>query len=252
LETLAADGSIVTTAFFLLAWVVATLAAIRILEMSATLADRWMSDQEPPEEGKARGLFLRLPLILCWVFSLSFLWTGHWFDRFVTDSAQQVGFNWSQRLFGTGGGVPAAGAETICWVWMALLLSLVASRFSVRLAGAQFSALSLASEGYRLDRIFVAMGSGLIQALYQIQGFSAKVANHFSEKASSANTRVLFAIRGLDQALHGLLERSVFAVFRVSSKAVQLLQSGSIQVYFLFTVGFTLALLLHFWSRLNP
>jgi hypothetical protein len=60
-----------------------------------------------------------------------------------------------------------------------------------------------------------------------------------------------FAVGQVDRKLVTLLDRVARESVEIPAKALQLIQSGSVQLYLLFTVGFTIAMLLHFWSHMK-
>jgi hypothetical protein len=58
-------------------------------------------------------------------------------------------------------------------------------------------------------------------------------------------------VSSLDHGVRERLDHVLRILVDAPAKAVQLMHSGAMQLYLLFAVGFSLALLLHFWGRIQ-
>ena len=62
---------------------------------------------------------------------------------------------------------------------------------------------------------------------------------------------MIASVASMDRWTRGRMDALTRAGVDIPAKALQLLVGGSVQTYLLFTIGFTLALLLHFWNHIN-
>jgi hypothetical protein len=141
---------------------------------------------------------------------------------------------------------------TALWGWMLALVILVAAGVPESLAKMQLRFLSIPADGYGLSRLMggvLAFGVAAVDRVTAVhRDFIARrlfrvALRGFSWACATVARADRWVLERLDRLIRGLVE--------VPAKGLQLMQSGSIQFYILFTVGFTLAMLLHFMSQLS-
>jgi len=142
--------------------------------------------------------------------------------------------------------------HTALWGWMLALVVLVAAGTPDSLAKRQLRFLSVPAEGYGLSRLMEGVLSFAVTVVERVTALHREfVARRLFQVCLRGFSWGSAAIARVDRWILDRLDRVMRELVEVPAKGLQLMQSGSIQFYILFTVGFTLALLLHFISQLK-
>ncbi len=234
-----------------MAWVVLSLAAMRVVALRPAAISQDVSELLRISEDTSPSWRIS-PLAIAVLMSIAVLWTGGLTGPLSPADAAPWGPDWSTQLFGTGPGSSDSAIHTALWGWMLALVVLVAAGAPESLAKMQLNFLSVPADGYGLSRL---MGGVLSFAVAVVERVTAihrdLVARRLFQAGLRSLTWLCAAIARADRWILDRLDRACRELVEVPAKGLQLMQSGSIQFYILFTVGFTLALLLHFISQLK-
>lgn len=233
-------------------WILIALAMMRVMALQvsevpeATVEFLGVANQASPLSRLA-------PLAVSVVLSLAILWNGDAMGPLSANEAGSIGPNWSFQLFGSNGSLPAGSLQTGLWIWMMVLVLTVAAGTPQALAKASFRYLSIPAEGYHLPQFVSLLLVGGVVAVDRVSSISGRfLAPVFIHAPARILSRVSQVFSRWDRWTIALLDQFVRYLIDVPAKGLQLMHSGSIQLYILFTVGFTLAMLLHFISQLRP
>jgi len=227
-----------------LAWLMLAFAAQTLLASP--------SQRLAPRELRTPALWKVIPATVLLVFSLSIFWVGDFQGGFAANPGQALGPAWALQLFGGSSEAASQTAQLILWAWMATLVVFVLLGVPEKILKSGALSWEVAAQGFRV-RPFVSFGLGRLMRSFE--WLERTVWNRFLTRATEAQRWALEGASGsvvrVDRWLVSQIERGSQLLVDVPAKALQLLQSGSMQAYLLFTVGFVLLLLLHFWGHLG-
>ncbi len=184
--------------------------------------------------------------------SSSLLWSGSFHGAFAPDSLQAIGPAVALEIFS---GPAPSGSTTlglVHWAWTLVLLLVCVFRLPARIAESSALRWGVAGEGFRLAEFSGRAVDRLCRAYFIVAGLAKK---RLATRAAAAPEAWLatFSARvsSLDHGVRERLDHVLRILVDAPAKAVQLMHSGAMQLYLLFAVGFSLALLLHFWGRIQ-
>ena len=248
---IASSGSALGLSLFLICWAALSMAFMRLLVGASMTTSQ--------DVAKELGLFYRIklpwqiaPVALLTLLTLSVLWCGDPLGSFSSDVGA-VGPDWSGKLLGHDGVSVGDSFFSATWAWMAALVISLAIGAPERLSRAELKFLSFPAEGYRLGSAFGWLFETFRISVDHISSLPGRAPFVAGWSAICSRVRDLCAATArADHWMQGLLDRGVRGLIEVPAKALQLIHSGSIQLYLLFTVGFVLAMLLHFFRQMSP
>jgi hypothetical protein len=232
-------------------WSILALATMKVIASNTAPVSESVSEGLAISD-KASPSWRISPMVIGALLSLAVLWNGDVTGPMSAGEGSSIGPNWSFQLFGAGPGSTDSSLQTALWAWMLVLVVLVAAGVPEALARAKMKFLAVPAEGYRLSK---AMGSILSFGVTTVEWTRSAYREFATPVLVQAPSRGFSwgcaNIARADRWLVDRLDRMVREIVEVPAKGLQLLQSGSVQFYLLFTVGFTLAMLLHFISHLR-
>jgi hypothetical protein len=251
LRLLESSEGVVLQAMAVACWGILALATMRVMASSAGAVSESILETLAITEKASPGWRI-LPMAVASLLSLAVLWNGDVTGPMSAIEGSTLGPNWSFQIFGAGPGSIESSLQTAIWVWMLVLGVLVAAGVPEALAKAKMKLLAVPAEGYRLAKAMDSILSlGVVAAEWTKSSYREVVAPVVFDAPVRAFTRACANIARADRWVLDRLDRIVREIVEVPAKGLQLLQSGSVQFYLLFTVGFTLAMLLHFISQLR-
>jgi hypothetical protein len=243
---LASGAHPVEWVFLVLAWVMVTLAAHSLLAQRVGEAPR-----KSGSPGSHTPLHRNVMSAILVISLSSFIWNGALDGGFAKRSETAMGPALSLQLFH---GLPDAGhTETLAvWGWTLLVILMIALKVPEKLSISRTFSWSIAGDGFRIREALAA----LLEWLYAAQRWAEQVLKGPRwTRISSAPVRGLVKLSGVasawDYALREGVARLARSLAETPAKGLQVIQGGSLQTYLMFTVGFALALLLHFLSHLD-
>lgn len=226
-----------------LAWLMMAFAAQTLLAAP--------SQRPSAKESRIPPLWRLIPAAVLLIFCLSIFWVGDFQGGFVAAQEQAIGPAWAPQFFGGVNTIATQTAQLIVWAWMVALAVLILLGVPEKILKSGALSWGVAAEGYRLRAI---VAFCLDQGVRSVEWLNKRLwigavarALEIQNRALSGASRntVLF-----DEWLVSRIERFTQLLVEVPAKALQLLQGGSMQTYLLFTVGFVLLLLVHFWGHI--
>jgi hypothetical protein len=181
----------------------------------------------------------------------SLIWSGTFYGGFAEGGAEALGPAVALSVFGGETTHSTDAVIMVHLIWTAALLTLTAFGADRRLASAEAFRWGVAGEGFHIRT-----GIGrLMDRLCAIQPGVAAMGRQpwavfMLNMPKTLLLKLARAVSASDRWTREKIELSARILVDAPGKALQLMQSGSVQHYILFAVGFTLALLVHFWSRL--
>lgn len=231
-------------ASFVVSWVMLSLASLCGLSPAAR-------NQPKSEEAWSVGWRMSAPGVIL-IFSSAIFWTGEWLGVFTGTRESEVGPALGAELFGSAGQSGAQTGQLISWAWMVALALLLLFQIPERIIRSGALSWKFAAAGFGA----AASAEWFVASLRAATGLSDRIARARWVQATQVRTSALAAvmiaaISKADQWLRGRIDSASRGAVEIPAKGLQLLVSGSVQSYLLFTIGFTLALLLHFWNHIN-
>jgi hypothetical protein len=232
----ATHPGVLDTAFLALAWLMLALASQVLLAGDVARADSAEGSQERPTAwGHSAGAVLLL-------FSLSPAWTG----------AIVGGPALASQLFGSGFPEPGQAESLLVWGWTVVLGLMVLLRLPEKLRSSGVLRWEAAGEGFRLHHGVASLIEGVGRIRQAVEKFrSGAFFARVIAAPSRALARLSMATAAADRLARELIDRVARGLVEAPAKGLQLMHSGSMQAYLLFTVGFALALLLHFLGHIG-
>jgi len=245
-------GQAIDGAAFVVAWLMMTAAALSLLA-PGVVSEKNKSKEDASAQGPLRSAMAGA-LVLC---SFSLLWTGAPFGAFAADLAQAQGPAFSLWLFGPaqaislGDGSPQL-VQMVSWAWAVLVVGLLFANVPEKIVRTQGLRWVAAERGFGVWSGVERAVAALISVTHRANAFlSSRAVKETGEKLRAQVRQLIIGTAQGDTFFRSALDRSLRLVIEVPAKALQLLVGGSVQVYLLFSLGFVLALLLHFWGSLG-
>jgi hypothetical protein len=231
-------------ASFVVAWIMLALAAQGALSQENRSSPR-------PEDSSGAVWRLSAPAVLA-LFSAAFFWTGDWLGSFAKDAVSVVGPALGRLAFEADVVSSTQTAQLISWAWMVALVLLILLNAPEKILRSGALSWKFAAGGFGVTRgVEWALGvlrsaTALARGIVESPRASALRSRPRSWMGASARLLVQ-----ADEWLRSRIDRAASAMVEIPSKGLQLFLGGSVQSYLLFTIGFALALLLHFWGHIN-
>ncbi len=231
-------------ACFVLGWVMVSVAALCTLSPAAR-------NQLRGEETWSTGWRLTAPTVIL-LFSSAIFWTGEWLGVFTASRDLGVGPSLGAELFGSSGQAQGQTGQLISWAWMVALALLLLFQVPEKVLRSGALSWKFAATGFGVTRLVDwAVGALRSAPAFGDRLIRARAVLGVLARASAIGAALIAGFSRFDQWTRARMDAATRAAVEIPAKGLQLLVSGSVQGYLLFTIGFTLALLLHFWNHIN-